>query len=940
MRLFTVNACMMLSLIGSPLLSAAETWVLRNGYANSDGDAARKLERALVAAGIAAREICPENLVAQLSAAEPGTILLLPNARWFPAEALPALQAFLRRGSHFVAVGGPPFSQLVVRREGRWIEVGRAAPSPIFESISPAYKLHPAHAAALSRPGGEAPFLFDGEVAASIPRSPGFGCDAVRKWRQIPLSYALDVDGQKRGIAAHLLLNNEGEYAGSVWGYLGLSSQADVARAPAWSVPLVVSMVRRIQEGFFFANAGTRHFTVAEGESTSLGAYVVDLAGKAADLKVRFTIATVDGRMVHTSTRAHRLEAGDRSRRRFLQGETVTLPAGTYEVTTTLAKSGTIIDAIRYPFRVVSVRPLKDDDVVSVRSGDFLLAGRAWYPLGINYWPRYILGLEPADFSDAQWDPAQYNPGCVEEDLALAQTLGLSMISIQYNRLEQAGPVMDLLARAHRHNLKVHLFLPGLDPLHPDFPRAEALVRAAHLAESPAVFAYDLGWEVRVGQRPARAAWDRAWERWVVDRYGGIEAAERDWHYTPARENGILVGASDEQLKQDGPWRIYVAAYRRFWDDAISRGYREVREKIRSLDSRHLLGARSGYGGTGAEWIAEHLPFDLASGAKHLDFVSPEHYEPSRSRAEFRKSAFTTAYARLVSGGKPVYWAEFGVPVAWKVEPAAYPWKPDAGAVRAQADYFRDLIETVHEMRANGCAGWWWPAGYRVDEKSDFGIVGPDLTLRPAAEELARAAKRFFEPLPAAQHRGELTIDRDRYVTGYAGIYGEHSAAYAAAFAAGEAPRLRTSGTGTDSASAPRVAVGGVRCNGTNPPQFLNAEFNLLRLNGRVVRDGDVLAVESGRPVAVEASVGNTAEARWLARAPGGEGIVQLAVHWGGGEAFGAIESDTPFLHDARVPRFEFLPRLERPMTIRFRMSARARSEFGEVIRVTFQPVE
>jgi len=304
-------------------------------------------------------------------------------------------------------------------------------------------------------------------------------------------------------------------------------------------------------------------------------------------------------------------------------------------VTTTLARGGTTIDAITYPFQVVEYGALKDDEIVSARDGDFHLAGRKWYPLGINYWPRYIVGVEPADFSEAQWNPAQYDPEGVDEDLTLARTLGLSMVSISYSRLEQAGPVMDLLARAHRHHLKVHVFIPGLHPLQPDFPRAQALIRAAHLPESPAVFAYDLGWEVTVGLRPARAAWDRAWQQWVVDRYGSIEAAERDWDYVTAKANGILVGASDEQLKKDGPWRVYVAAYRRFWDDTISRGYREVRDMIRSLDRHHLLGARSGYGGTGAEWIAEYLPFDLASGAKHLDFISPELYEFPRTRTEF-----------------------------------------------------------------------------------------------------------------------------------------------------------------------------------------------------------------------------------------------------------------------------------------------------------------
>ena len=69
-----------------------------------------------------------------------------------------------------------------------------------------------------------------------------------------------------------------------------------------------------------------------------------------------------------------------------------------------------------------------------------------------------------------------------------------------------------------------------------------------------------------------------------------------------------------------------VAAYRRFADDLIGRGYGEVARFVRSIDPNHLLGARTGFGGTGQAWPVPMMPFDLASGAAHLDFTSPEGY--------------------------------------------------------------------------------------------------------------------------------------------------------------------------------------------------------------------------------------------------------------------------------------------------------------------------
>ncbi|HNC23333.1 MAG TPA: hypothetical protein PLU52_03940 [Opitutaceae bacterium] len=920
-------------------LAAGEVWVLRDDLSGAPPASALRWTESLRAAGIDSREIGSDELIGRLGTGSgSGSILLLANAACFPAEAVPALQAFLRRGNHLVAVSGPPFSRLMTRRADRWSDVDHAsAAAPVLEAISPAYKLHRPHAVAVTVPGAKTPLTVLDPVFAPLPRSPGLGSEAVRKWRQIPLAFAVDADGARRGIAAQLLLNQGGEYAGSVWGYLGLSP-ADVERNAAASIALVSAMVRRIQGGLFLVNAGVDRFAVASGESVTLGAFATNLSGSAADAEVRFTV-TSGPNVVQSSTKLVRLPAHNGGPAAMIAGETLRLPAGEYEVTTTLVRGGVTIDAITQPFRSIDFAPLPPDEVVAVHDGDFWLAGRRWYPFGINYWPRYVIGLEPADFSDAQWDPALYDSDVVEADLALAERLGLSMVSTQYNRLVQAGPVMDLLARAHRHHLRVHVFLPGLDPLKPNFPQAEALIRAAHLAESPAFFAYDLGWEVRAGLRAERAGRDRAWHRWVIDRYGSLESAEADWGYVPAREGGVIVGASDDQLKHDGPWRVYVAAYRRFWDDTISRGYRDVRSFIRSLDSHHLLGARSGFGGTGAEWIAEYLPFDLASGAKHLDFISPEHYENPSTRMESLKGTFTTAYARFVSGGKAVYWAEFGRPVAWKVEPANYDGDPVPATLRPQADYFRELIGMVHAGGANGCAGWWWPAGYRVDEQSDFGVVRPDLTLRPAAEEIAQAARGFYVPAETVKTAGEFVLDRDRFVTGYAGVYGVHGRAYAEAFDAGRPPRLRTEGTGTDSVNSPMIAVGNRPANGRNPLKFLNAEFNTLRLNGREVRDGEVVPVVAGRPVRVEASVGNTGESRWLARPGEDPGGVHLAVRWEKEERLFAVEQDTPFLQDARVPAGAITPRLDQAVEVSFRMMARGRGDFGEVIRVTLQPV-
>jgi hypothetical protein len=946
-------------------LRASEVIVLRDSLQRGGTPTSGQWVEALHRAGLTAADVAPEDLADRLAtvAADPrgttaGAVLLLPDAVWFPADALPALRTHLQRGGALIAVGGPAFSRVLTRHPEGWKETDAAAASaPVLEGLSPAYKLHAIAAHSLITTETRDAVPYAGTLLAALPRSPGFGSDALRRWRQIPLAYARDAGGELRGIAAHLLLSQIPGLEGAIWGAIAAPATPS-PEVTAWSQRLALAMIRRIQRGAFLANAGPRQIAVAEGDALPFGAFVIDRVPRAEPLIVRFRISrggtTVQTREVAVTASAFAQTAGKpRSAARtddpknpvinstrtpqFVAGETLRLAPGDYAATTTLLEGGAEVDSITQPFRIIAFPVERAVDRVTVTDGDFRRNGRPWHPLGLNYWPRYVAGLEAADFNDAVWSPDLYDPEIVEVDLALARRLGLTVISIAYSRVEQAGAVMDLLARAERHDLKVNVYLPGLHPLRPDFPRAETLIRAAHLPESPAVFAYDLGWEVRVGTRSERVAWDAAWLKWVVDQYGSVAAAAEDWGIAPPLEDGKLVGASDEQLKTDGPWRAYVAAYRRFWDDTISRGYREVRRFIRTLDEHTLLGARSGYGGTGAEWIAEHLPFDLASGAKHLDFISPEHYEDSLRERDFMRSAFTTAYARLVSGGKPVFWSEFGRPVAWKTDASAYALEPAAEALQRQADYFRGVLDMVYRSGANGAAGWWWPAGYRVDERSDFGLVRPDLGLRPAAEALVVGARRFSTPPPELPIAGEQVLDRDRYVTGYAGLYGAHSLGYADALLAGAVPQLRTSGTGTNSASTPLVAVGNRPVNGRNPPRFLNAEFNQITLNGVPVTDGATLDVAPGEPLIVAASVGNIAEASWLASPATAVGSVQLLVRWDGGEALAPIAADTPFLADATVPPFPLPTALAAPVELRFRMTAAGRTTFGELVRIMVQ---
>lgn len=834
--------------------------------------------------------------------------------------------------------------------------IGLTNTLPLIETISPQIKIFRTQAASARILETGQTMAVDSEVISPISRAPGFGADALRKWRFIPVAEALGKDGEYKGTAAHLMLNTTGDYAGSIWGTIGFS-QDYLEKESKTCVDLAISMLNRMTKGVFLANAGSEYFAyqysdlddgkIVNKEIPSFGAYIVKLGNK--DVKVSLNIDVYNGsEKVISYKQDADISAGNLKSPLHLVAGSTPLQPGEYRVEVSLISDGSVVDKISHTFNVIKYKELARKDVIQQHDGDFYLDGKKWYPLGINYWPRYSAALETKDMYEIHWLASeQYDPELIEKDLDLMNKLKINTVSIQYMNVAQSRPLMDFMARAEKHGIKVHLFIEGLHPLKysmwggpTDRSFMEAgggLIKAAHLAESPAFFAYDLGWEVIVGKYDRRKAFDKEWNKWVVDRYGSIESATRDWKYNPSTVDGFMTGPSDDQLQKDGDWRIFVAAYRRFFDDEISRGYRTVRENIRTLDKYHLMGARSGYGGTGTLYIVTSFPFDLASGAKHIDFTAPEAYALSGDYHNFLKGGLNNAYGRFVSGNKPVFWPEFGIPIMISMQPADY--KPGITPEKreAQLEFYKNMIRLTMETGGSGLTGWWWPGGFRLIENSDFGIIDPDGTPRPSALELQKSADSFYQPRDVRKPDVFLTVDRDKYVTGYAGIYEDFASKYVKEFEEGKIPGIRTSGTETTSANTPAIAVGNVPYNGKNPPKYLNSEFNWLKINGKIVHDGDTLEIKKGSALRVEVSVGNIAEAKWLASKNTVNGDVYLSAEMGETESLIPIMQDTSFLEDAKASGSIDISSSKDPLVCKFTMVAKSRMRFGEVIRVVIK---
>jgi hypothetical protein len=364
-----------------------------------------------------------------------------------------------------------------------------------------------------------------------------------------------------------------------------------------------------------------------------------------------------------------------------------------------------------------------------------------------------------------------------------------------------------------------------------------------------------------------------------------------------------------------------MAAYRRFMDNLTSRLWGRSNRRLRELDPNHLVSFRQG----------NTLPHDFAlSGpVKHIDFICPEGYAIRDTDEGEDAIGFITRYVDFTTGGKPIVWSEFGQSV-WDNGRMA----PDAGAVKRQGSYSERFYRTGFAAGANGTVPWWWVGGYRVDERSDFGIIEPGRTERPAARLIREYGPRLMTPREKPRPAVWFEFDRDAHAGGYcrAAFY-EGAAAYRAAVKEGKMLGVRTAGTGADSASVPLVAVGNQPCSGTNPPKYLDSEFNFLQVRDAVgvwrdAEDGAEIAVKADQPVQARASLGNTQEATWLVS---GEGCVALVARVDRAEVGRwPLGFNVVYLGDAEFGEFTLLPSVAGRKTVSVRLEAQGRTPFGE----------
>lgn len=809
-----------------------------------------------------------------------------------------------------------------------------------LETILPRYKVYPVDRPVTLRvdpqlpvpPGAEAQAAT--ELICGIPRTMGRGFSQRQKWRFVPLVDAVDQDGGVCGHAAWVLLNHASPYAGSAFACLGVNDSAFL-RTPA-AVAMVQSLATRLRTGAFLREAGAEQFAYWPAETIQLGAEVLNIGPGGQAVTLRMTVRDAEERVLLSETTALDLSAREHYRWYGLE-LTAGAPGTTYHVTTELLYADTVLDRIAHEVHVLDTAVPSRDQFMTVRGSNFYLGDRPWYPVGVNYWPLYVSGMYHADFWAGWLQQRYYDPVLVEQDLERMAALGINLVSIQAPDVKFHRNLLDVICRCRRHDIYVNLFCGLASPLAFREDALRDYITTARLADNPTIMAYDTIWEPGnyVFQGDRRAEWDEPWRRWVVAQYGSIEAAEADWGVSGRRDDaGRLISPPDEYFRDDGPWRTMMAAYRRFMDDATSSRWNRAHRRLRELDPNHLVSFRQG----------NTLPHDFVftGTPKHIDFICPEGYSIPASDDGYYAAGFITKYVHFTTGGKPIVWSEFGQSV-WN----AATMRPVESRIEEVARYHEMFYKMALESGANGTIPWWWPGGYREVEQSDFGIVNPDGSPRPAA----RLIEQYGPPLKTARQWPTATVwfdmDRDAHAGGYwyASFHNGRDA-YRRAAEAGQQLGIRTAGTGTTSANTPLVAVGNRPCTGKNPPKYLNAEFNWLLVQDAdgqwtEATDGCRITVSSAGSVRARVCVGNTQEATWLAPRGAAAAVGEVSLQTTENSALHgrwSLPADTSYLADADFGEITLADRLERPVQVELRMVAEGRTEFGERRSFTLQP--
>lgn len=752
------------------------------------------------------------------------------------------------------------------------------------------------------------------------PRQQGNGLNKKREWRFINLIEAYSPSGEWRGTPASMKIHATGPLAGSV-----LVSFA-IPDMDWYSQDLVKSVLRDTASAMarevFFLDAGSDYFTYFQDQQIKVGANIINLSKTEKIVDLTCTVNCSPEKII---TKTVTLPAKSVSSAIDVLDIKLTGEDKEYTVTCLMKDGKQIIDKT-----VNSINtwiPKAEKKFVTVKDGDFWLADQKFKPYGLNFMLSSGATNEGAYFGD-YLSSMSYDPVVAERDIQKMKSLGFNAVSIFiFTGYIHDQNLLDMLRLLDKYGMKANLSLRPGTPMDFVADSAEQIINFYKLWDNDVVYAYDIAWEPSYGSYYNREWMDPAWELWVISQYGSIENAEKDWGYPiPRKDNGNVTNPRGAMIYNDGEHSKMVIAYKRFLDYYLYKNYNEARCRIRNIDSNHLVSFRMAETSNPNYKVEDLINYDFNYLVNAVDFLGPEAYGRFGNAERVKPARFVKEYARWANPDYPVVWPEAGYTV-WDNTRMEVSEKKD----KEVSQYYRLFYEALIGSGSNGGFFWFSCPGYRVDEKSDYGVYNEDFTDREITKIIREYGPKF---LNAPDVKPNIYIDMpiDSSCVGVAGIYDKIGDTFWKLVDEGKNPGLKTEATGKTTDNVSLIALGDVLYNKSNPLKYVDGAFEYISIND--VRVGSVpeITVPADKDVVIKAKVCNLNEAIWMSKSK--NPVVLFAINKETGKKY--ITRITKDLKKGDTLDLEILiPRIpagEYNFTLRFAISNKA--QFGEKVNI------
>ncbi len=791
-----------------------------------------------------------------------------------------------------------------------------------YMSLAPDNAFFEMHgAASFKAPGVFAKPEMPAEMRSSHMRPSAAGYGKDRDWRWLSWSRCETEEGDWRGNPVAGLVRFDNSQKFSRYAAFAISDRSWYKKES--SQKYITEIISDLDRGVFLQSAGTDRFTYTEGQKVTAGLKLANVSKEARKAAFRITVTrNSDGRKVFEWFEEQELSPEsmtDKSREVSLPGWDKT----GYRVRADVSVDGRLADTASHD--IYLWKPDRSEPFVEARGGKFYKGDREIKLHGVNYHPtcttsswNWALFLEwfGKDF---------YDPEVIERDLDNMNRLSINAVSVQiynsYPNKPKYDNVIDFLRRCRNHGILVNLALVS-NPKDKDFRERfdfwTPIIRELRLPENPTVMAYDIDWEPTWLDPGYRKQFDGDWTRFVEDRYGSVENAEKIWGCSITRDDkGEIENPSIPVLHRDSAKRGESLAYKRFLEYEAYKKYRYARDLYREVDPNHLVSFRMHAAGDVCSWYGLY-PYSFYYLGKAVDFFAPEAYSMGTTWEDHMKTGlFTRAIAGLSNPDLPMVYAEVG----YKTIEGERPFASEQG-LRKQAQYFRDFYRMLIEGGVNGVFWWFWPGGYRVLEASDYGIINPDDSDKPVTRVVREMGRKFLEA-PSFEPDAWITVDTSRHVdyTDALMLYNQSEAEYLRLLERGKKPGLRAEAFGSDTRSCDWISVTnspfqkGVR----DLPKYVDGAIDAVLAGSERVTEED--AVRAGETL--EVTLANLNEAAWLDG--DGEGSVLLMANDVPYTLPGVVKTGERVRVRVTVPEGDLLT---------LRLCAKERGFFGETVRL------